>query len=228
MPDGKFIQYARVSTTRQGISGLGLEAQRQAVTEWLNGGNWKLLAEFTEIESGKRNDRPQLAAALAMCRQTGATLVIAKLDRLTRNVAFLAELMDSGVKFVAVDNPHASKLTIHILAAVAEDERDRISARTKAALAAARSRGTKLGWSMPSRKDEQRVACERAARLNSERAIAFSDNVLPIVGSIKATGITTLKGIAAALNARGIRTSRGNNWRPGTVQRLLQRQFSAN
>src|SRR4051812_35059589 len=106
MPEGLYISYARVSTERQGQSGLGLDAQRKAVSDWLNSGNWKLLAEFTEIESGKRNDRPQLAAALEQCRKTGATLLIAKLDRLTRNLAFLTRLMESGARFVAVDNPH--------------------------------------------------------------------------------------------------------------------------
>jgi DNA invertase Pin-like site-specific DNA recombinase len=131
---GKWVSYLRVSTDRQGQSGLGLEAQRQAVETYLNGGNWTLAAEFVEVESGKRSDnRPQLAAALAACKRLKAKLVVAKLDRLSRNMAFIATMMDSGVEFIAVDNPHATRLTLHILAAVAEHERTMISQRTKAA-----------------------------------------------------------------------------------------------
>ena len=142
---GKFIAYFRVSTDRQGKSGLGLEAQREAVMTYLNGGRWSLVDEFTEVESGKHSDRPELAKALAACKKRKAKLVIAKLDRLSRNLAFIAALMESGVEFVAVDMPHATKLTIHILAAVAEHEREMISERTKAALAAAKKRGQRLG-----------------------------------------------------------------------------------
>src|SRR6266699_2013274 len=127
---GKFVAYFRVSTDRQGKSGLGLEAQRESVLNYLDGGRWALIAEFTEIESGKRNDRPELEKALAACRKQKAKLVIAKLDRLSRNLAFIATLMDSGVEFIAVDNPHANKLTVHILAAVAQHERETISSRT--------------------------------------------------------------------------------------------------
>src|SRR5271157_5318661 len=139
---GKFVAYFRVSTDRQGKSGLGLEAQRKAVLDYLDGGRWELVAEFTEIESGKRNDRPELVKALAACKKHKAKLVIAKLDRLSRNLAFIATLMDSGVEFIAVDNPHANKLTVHILAAVAQHEREIISARTSAALKAAKAPGT--------------------------------------------------------------------------------------
>jgi DNA invertase Pin-like site-specific DNA recombinase len=140
---GKFVAYFRVSTDRQGKSGLGLEAQRKSVLDFLDGGRWSLVAEFTEVESGKRSDRPQLAKSLDVCRRQKAKLVIAKLDRLSRNLAFIATLMESGVEFVAVDNPHANKLTVHILAAVAQHEREMISERTKAALSAARARGTR-------------------------------------------------------------------------------------
>ena len=136
---GKFVAYFRVSTDRQGKSGLGLAAQREAVMSYLDGGRWALVDEFTEVESGKRNDRPELVKALAACKKQKAKLVIAKLDRLSRNLAFIAALMDSGVEFVAVDNPHANKLTIHILAAVAQHEREMISERTKAAMAAAKA-----------------------------------------------------------------------------------------
>ena len=142
---GKFVVYYRVSTQKQGRSGLGLEAQREAVLNYLNGGNWSIAAEFTEVESGKRSDRPEFAKALAACRLLRATLVIAKLDRLARKVHFVSSLMESGVEFVAADNPHANKLTIHILVAMAEHEAEMISDRTKKALAAAKKRGTVLG-----------------------------------------------------------------------------------
>ena len=139
MANGKFISYLRVSTARQGASGLGLEAQRDAVSRYLNGGNWQLIQEIVEVESGKRNDRPAIAEALRLCRLHRATLVIAKLDRLARNVHFISSLMESGVDFVACDFPEANRLTVHILAAVAEHEAAMISARTKAALQAAKA-----------------------------------------------------------------------------------------
>jgi DNA invertase Pin-like site-specific DNA recombinase len=138
-----FVAYYRVSTTKQGESGLGLEAQREAVARHLG---TSLLAEFTEVESGKRSvNRPQLLAALDMCKRKKATLLIAKLDRLARNVHFISGLLESGVEFVAADNPHANKMTIQLLAVFGEFEREQISARTKAALAAAKARGTVLG-----------------------------------------------------------------------------------
>jgi DNA invertase Pin-like site-specific DNA recombinase len=143
--EGKFVAYYRVSTAKQAASGLGLEAQKAAVLQYVNGGSWTLSGEFTEVESGKNSDRAQLALALNACRLIGATLVIAKLDRLTRNVAFLANLMEAGVEFVACDNPHSTRFTIHLLAAVAEHEREPISKRTIAALQAAKARGTVLG-----------------------------------------------------------------------------------
>src|SRR5271170_1318580 len=157
MTNGKFVSYLRVSTVRQGISGLGLEAQRESVASYLKGGHWSLVREVVEIESGKRNDRPAIAEALRLCRLHGATLVIAKLDRLARNVHFVSSLMESGVEFVAVDFPQANRLTIHILAAVAEHEAKAISERTKAALAAAKARGVKLGG--------QRGSLDRMSRM---------------------------------------------------------------
>jgi DNA invertase Pin-like site-specific DNA recombinase len=149
MANGKFIAYYRVSTARQGASGLGLEAQQEAVSQFLKGGSWELIGTFTEVETGKGADalarRPQLKAALDACRKQGATLVIAKLDRLARNVHFVSGLMESKVKFVACDMPEANELTIHIMAAFAEHEAKRISQRTKDALAIARARGVRLG-----------------------------------------------------------------------------------
>jgi len=141
----KYVAYYRVSTDKQGRSGLGLEAQRQAVVDFINGNGNQVIAEFTEVESGKRNDRPKLAEAMHRAKVTGATLVIAKLDRLARNVHFISGLMESRVDFVAVDFPQANRLTVHLLAAVAEHEREAISQRTKDALAAAKKRGVKLG-----------------------------------------------------------------------------------
>src|SRR6516162_8512643 len=141
----RFVAYFRVSTDKQGVSGLGLEAQREAVSRHVAIAQGVIVAEFQEIESGKRNDRPQIAAALAACRLRRATLVIAKLDRLARNVFFISSLQESGVDFVACDNPHATRLTIQVLAAVAEHEREAIAERTKAALAAVKARGVKLG-----------------------------------------------------------------------------------
>ncbi len=143
--DGRFISYLRVSTGKQERSGLGLEAQRQAVEDYLNGGSWKLLDEFVEVESGKRSDRPELARALAACRKRKATLVIARLDRLGRNVHFISGLMQSGVPFLVCDRPNAKPFELHIYAALAEEETRAISARTKAALQAAKARGVRLG-----------------------------------------------------------------------------------
>src|SRR3954454_1904173 len=145
MSQANFVAYYRVSTAGQGRSGLGLDAQRRAVTDFLNGGSWELLAEFVEVESGKADDRPQLEQALTTCELSGATLVVAKLDRLSRNLAFLAKLQDSGAHFVAADMPGGNELTIHIMAAVAQAERKAISVRTKEALAAAKARGVRLG-----------------------------------------------------------------------------------
>lgn len=223
MKPRKVVAYYRVSTQRQGASGLGLEAQRKAVLDYLAGAGGELVAEHVEVESGKKNDRPKLAAALAACKKARALLVIAKLDRLARNVAFIANLMDSGVEFVAVDMPMANRLTLHILAAVAEHERAMISARTKAALQAAKARGRRLGWSIEGREQEQRKAAKRGAERGRQRADTFAANVGPVVASIRAAGVTTLPGIAEALNARGIATARGGRWYPTTVRNLLAR-----
>jgi DNA invertase Pin-like site-specific DNA recombinase len=215
---GKFVAYYRVSTDQQGTSGLGLEAQRASVKTYLDGGPWRLVAEHTEVESGKRADRPELAKALLACRKHKAKLIIAKLDRLSRNLAFIATLMDSGVEFIAVDNPHANKLTIHILAAVAQHEREAISERTKAALAAAKARGKKLGG--------PRLAAARRAsvKARSAAADAFAANVRPIIEQIRASGVGSLRGVARALNARGVRTARGGSeWTAVQVSDVLKR-----
>jgi DNA invertase Pin-like site-specific DNA recombinase len=215
MADGKFVAYYRVSTAQQGHSGLGLDAQREAVMRYLSNGGWPPLAEFTEVETGKGANaldrRPQLQAALAFARKHKATLIIAKLDRLARNVAFISELMEAKVDFIAVDNPHATRLTLHILAAVAEHERDMISQRTKAALAAAKARGRVLGANGRVLADQNKAeAVDRLAPI-ADRLRAF-----------KAEGLT-LRRIAETLNADGIASPGGASWHPGNVQRALAR-----
>lgn len=219
---GRFVAYHRVSTARQGKSGLGLEAQREAVRTFLNGGNWTIVAEFTEVESGKRADRPELDKALAACRLHRATLVIAKLDRLARNAAFLLGLRDSGIDFVCADMPNANRLTVGIMAMVAEDEAQRISERTKAALAAAKKRGTVLGGfrgKVPTAR-HRKLAVETVQRLADDRAA----DLAPTIRELQATGATSLRAIAAGLNDRGIPTARGQGtWTAVQVQRVLQR-----
>jgi len=219
MTQGKFVAYYRVSTERQGQSGLGLEAQESAVLEYLNGGGWQLVGRFVEVESGKRNDRPELARALATCRRLGATLVIAKLDRLARNVAFVANLMESGVEFVACDFPQANPLTIHILAAVAEHEREMISQRTKAALAAAKARGVRLGNPNITAEVQAKGAVAGLAARQRKAATRAAD-LQPIIAKIKAAGTTSLRAIAAELAARGIPAPRGGRWSATAVMRV--------
>jgi len=215
--NGKFVAYFRVSTTKQGINGLGMDAQRNTVMNYLNGGDWKLLAEFAEVESGKRKDRPELAKAVALCRKEGATLLIAKLDRLARNAAFLLNLRDSGVDFIATDMPHADKFTVGIMALVAEKERDLISQRTRDGLAAARRRGIKLGNPRPAK------ALQEAYKVNAERANAYAQSLTPVIKEIKAAHVKTLRGIAQCLNARGFKTPNGKAFKPQSVKNLLDR-----
>ncbi len=206
----QFVAYYRVSTDRQGRSGLGLEAQQAAVRGYL--GAAAPIAEFTEIETGKRNDRPQLKEALALCRKRKAKLVIAKLDRLSRNLAFIAALMDSGVEFVAVDNPHANRLTLHILAAVAEHERHMIADRTKAALQAARARGIRLG----------RNASDRLAPAYRAEAMERARQLAPVLAELRSAGMSARQ-MAAELTARGIPTPNGAKWHGQTVRRVIDR-----
>ncbi|KQO49550.1 recombinase family protein [Methylobacterium sp. Leaf85] len=218
---GRYIAYYRVSTARQGRSGLGLEGQRSAVLGFLNGGSWTLIEEFTEVESGTRSDRTQLAAALAACRLHKATLVIAKLDRLARNVAFVSALMEAGVDFIAVDFPQANRLTIHILAAVAEHEAKAISDRTKSALAAAKARGTVLGGFRGRAGTPGDLERARASRTAS--ADQYAADLAGTIATLQAGGITSLWGIAKALNAKRITTPRGSGWSASQVQRVLKR-----
>jgi DNA invertase Pin-like site-specific DNA recombinase len=214
---GKFVAYYRVSTSKQGLNGLGMDAQRNSVMNYLNGGNWKLIAEFAEVETGKRNNRQELAKAIALCRKERATLVIAKLDRLARNAAFLLNLRDSGVDFVAVDMPHADKFAVGIMALVAEKERDMISQRTKDGLAAAKRRGTKLGNPHPA------AAIKRAIKMNRERADAYAAGLAPAIKEIQRAHVKSLRDIAQCLNARGFKTPNGKSFAAQSVKNVLSR-----
>jgi DNA invertase Pin-like site-specific DNA recombinase len=208
----EFVAYYRISTERQGLSGLGLEAQQAAVHRHVATFGGSLIGEYTEVETGKRNNRPELRAALAACRRHKAKLLIAKLDRLSRNVAFIAAMMDSGVEFVACDNPHATRLTLHILAAVAEHERQMIAARTKAALQAAKARGVKLG----------RNGVERLAPANGVAAIERAARLKPTLTELMGAGMS-VRQIVAELTSRGVSTPRGGRWHPQTVARIMKR-----
>jgi DNA invertase Pin-like site-specific DNA recombinase len=226
MATGKFISYLRVSTDKQGKSGLGVEAQRQAIENYLNGGHWKLLKEYIEVESGKKDERPKLTEALAACKMTGATLVIAKLDRLSRNVRFIAELMDSGAEFVACDFPKANRLTIHILAAVAEHEREMISKRTREALRAAKARGVQLG--SPRNLSEKAAAKGRVLGRNvrTARADEHANMVYSAIAAYQKEGLS-LNSIARKLNEDNTLTPRGKTWTPTAVKRAIERVRAA-
>lgn len=222
MASGNFVAYLRVSTAKQGQSGLGLEAQQRAVEAYLNGGQWTLVETFVEVESGKNNHRPKLHEAIEACQVYGATLVIAKLDRLSRNAHFLLGLQEAGVKFVCCDMPQANTLTIGIMALVAQQEREAISERTKAALQSAKARGVKLGGDrgnfaavatagrVEGRKAQELAANERAKRLATT------------LKRLQGQGMS-LNAIAAELNTRGVATARGGDWTPTGVKRVLVR-----
>jgi DNA invertase Pin-like site-specific DNA recombinase len=213
-----FVSYLRVSTERQGRSGLGLEAQRRAVADFLAGGSWRHVAELVEVESGSRDARPRLSEALALCRLHGATLVIAKLDRLSRDAAFLLNLQKAGVRFVAADMPEANELVVGIMAVVAQAERKMISARTNAALAAAKARGVRLGKpeNLSNREAGQARGRTQQARRAEERAL----DLAPMIAAARAEGAVSLRQIAAALNAQGIPAARGGAWSAAQVQRV--------
>lgn len=212
----KLVAYYRVSTARQEASGLGLDAQRQAVAMFLGGS--AVVAEFTETESGKRTDRPELARAISACRLYGARLVIAKLDRLSRDAHFLLGLEKAGVDFVAADMPHANRLTVGIMALVAEEERRMISARTKAALAAAKARGTVLGGYRGH--TITTAAGEAGRRSQAARAAARLADLAPVLDELRAVGVVGFGGIAASLNARGVLAPRGGAWSATQVRRV--------
>jgi DNA invertase Pin-like site-specific DNA recombinase len=208
----RFVAYYRVSTDRQGRSGLGLDAQRDAVMRHLASHDGELVADFCEIESGKRSDRPQLTASIAAAKKAKATLIIAKLDRLARNVHFISGLMESSVDFIAADNPHANKLLVHLLAAFAEHEREQISQRTKDALAAAKARGIRLG----------RNGADRLAPAYRAEAVGRARQLAPLLAEWKDAGMSARR-MAAELTARGIATPSGGRWHAQTVLRMIDR-----
>lgn len=219
------VAYYRVSTDKQGASGLGIEAQQEAVRRYA--ADRPILAEFTEVESGKRSDRPQLQDAIRLAKKRKATLVVAKLDRLARNAAFLLTLLESSLDFVACDNPQANRLTIGILAVVAEDEARRISERTKAALAAYKARGGVLGGQRPNHTTPTPEAALRgsqtASRARRETAREYDAEVLPSILECQSVGFS-LRGIAEELNRQGFTTIQGKQFSMETVRRILNRQ----
>lgn len=219
------ITYFRVSTAAQGRSGLGLEAQRYTVEQFCRTRSCEVLAEYVEVESGKRNDRPELQRALHHAKVTGATLVVAKMDRLSRNAAFLLALRDSGARFVAADQPDVNELTVGILAVIAEDERRRISERTSAALKAAKARGTRLG------NPNGAAALRRAGKGNVAALAAVTSaadqharDLAPVIAHLRSEGCASLRDLAAALNSRRMKTPRGGAWHAASVRNLLKRQ----
>jgi DNA invertase Pin-like site-specific DNA recombinase len=213
----KYVAYFRVSTTKQGQSGLGLEAQQEAVKQYAD----SIIHSFTEIESGKNDSRIQLAAAIELCRTSGASLLIAKLDRLSRDAAFLMTIRKSGVDIVAADMPNASTLEFGIKAIFAQHEREEISKRTKVALAAAVARGVKLGTKSPQISSAAGVA---ALQANADQ---FAQKVLPIIRDLKASGYTSLRQIAAALTERQVQTVRGStNWSASQVSNIIAREIA--
>lgn len=225
MANPKAIAYYRVSTAKQGASGLGLDAQRASVEALCTSRGWDIIAPpFVEVESGNRSDRPELTAAIDRCRLTGATLVVAKVDRLSRNLAFLATLQESGIRFVAADMPEANELTVHIMAAVAQAERKMISERTKAALAAAKARGQRLGnpnGAAAFRRAGKGTTAAKAAL--KAKANGNAKQLAPTLDRLRAEGQQSLGQLAKALNAEGIMTPRGGRWHPSSVRNVLAR-----
>lgn len=219
----QLISYLRVSTDKQGKSGLGLEAQRVAVARFIEAEGCELAAEYVEIETGKGSDaldrRPQLAAALAHARKTKAAVVVAKLDRLSRDVHFISGLMAQRVPFIVAElGADADPFMLHIYAALAEKERNLIADRTRVALAQRKAQGVTLG-----NRTNLPEAAAKGAAANRTAADAFAANVLPVVRQIEASGIKGYRALAEALNARGIRTARGGDWHPTTVRNLVVR-----
>jgi DNA invertase Pin-like site-specific DNA recombinase len=217
---GKFVAYFRVSTDRQGRSGLGLDAQRERVMNFLNGGAWSLIGEFTEIESGRINERPSLEQAVKLCKREKATLVVATLDRLTRDLAFGATLLnDNKVKFVCADFPEASREMLQMRMVFAEWEARKIGERTKAALTELKKKGVKLGSPTPE------IGSAAGIKRIQDKADAYAERVGPLVRDIiRKTGAQTLRDIAAAMTSRGIQTPRGNtDWHASQVANLLKR-----
>jgi DNA invertase Pin-like site-specific DNA recombinase len=222
----RYVVYFRVSTARQGHSGLGMEAQAAAVQAFLAGRSAKAIGTFTEIESGRKNNRPKLREAMEMARAYGAVLLVAKLDRLARNATFLLSLKDAGVEFIAADMPEANRLTVGILALVAEQEAVAISDRTKAALAARKARGLPLGNTTTLVIGNAYTAA-RASSVASEEARKAAQRVLPIVSRLKHAGFS-LHAIARQLNADAVPSARGGKWTPTSVRNILRQEHNTN
>jgi DNA invertase Pin-like site-specific DNA recombinase len=220
---GRFVALYRVSTQRQGRSGLGLEGQREEVLSYLNGGQWELVAEFTETVSGAKLDdeRPELAAGIQACRIYKAKLIVSRLDRLSRDAAWLLGLERRGIDFVVASCPSVNRMTIGVLALAAEEERRAVSIRTKAALAARRRRGLPLG--NPANLSNQMTGRINGAKVNKADALEFASDIRPVIEEIMGTGATSLHILAAALNARNIPTRGGSTWKPAQVARVLDR-----
>src|ERR1039457_6160472 len=213
-----YIAYLRVSTDKQGEQGHGINAQRQAIANYLVACGGELLEEYVEVESGKKNERPELQKAISRCKMSRATLIIAKLDRLSRNLAFIANLMDAGIDFVACDNPYANKLTIHILAAIAEHEREMISRRTREALAAAKAKGILLGGYRGTTLTDEIRQYALAARWTKSKE--YSANVIPVIREQLEAGYS-LNATARILNQQRIVTVRGGKWTAKSVSRVV-------
>ena len=227
MTEDRFVSYLRVSTGKQGRSGLGLEAQRETVRAHLNGGDWQLVDEFVEVESGRASDLPELAKALARCRVMNATLIVANVSRLTRNPDFMSRLVEAGVEVCFCDLPTidgpVGKFMLRQMLSVAELEAGFIGERTRKALAAARARGVKLGGNrgnLPVVGEKGRAI---SAGVRREKVKRRAQDLVPILADIRASGATSLREIAAALNARNIRTARGAQWSSVQVMRVLER-----
>ena len=223
--DGRYVSYLRVSTGKQARSGLGLEAQRTAVTAWLNGGRWKLVDEVVEIESGDKN-RPALQRALDACRRYKARLIISRLDRLSRDPVFLLSLRDAGIDFVALDMPEANRMMVGIMAMVAEQEREALSQRTKDALAAKKAQGVKLGNPRPETLTFNDPAIAAAAAVKAgaavrEQADQFAELIRPLLQG-ELAGLSA-NASAHELNRRGVRTARGGQWTARAVINVRQR-----
>ena len=224
MVTGSFVSYLRVSTQKQGQSGLGLEAQRKAVSDYLNYGNWNVIEELVEIESGKNNRRPKLMEAIDLCKASGATLLVAKIDRLARDAAFLLNLKDAGIEFIAADMPEANRLTIGIMALVAEQEREIISKRTKDALAAAKAKGVQLGAYRDGKFVGRIGTTEDAKRASDARTALYRSRSVkkwPILQRVDPEGSLSLRSIADSLNLMNVPTVSGKgSWSANSVKRL--------
>jgi len=221
----KIVSYIRVSTQRQKCSGLGLEAQQFSVKQFAQSTDSTIVKEFVEVESGKKNNRPQLLEAIELCELIGARLIIAKLDRLSRNLAFIACMQESGVPFTCCDMPDANETLIAFMAIMAQTERLAISERTKLALKAAKARGTKLGGPClgKARRAAMEVESHKLARIqHSEKSKRWNTKLLKVVNQAKANGCATLKEIAQYLNELEIRTRKGKDWTPSAVRRVLR------